>query len=149
MFKKILLAVDGSNQSLKAAEYTKNLAALIKPEKITILNVGSVQTIYLMNYHPSMIEPDILPQQVEDRIKEQGEKVLQDALEIFKGANLQIKTQFQYGHPAETIADFAQKENFDLIIVGSRGLSELKGMFLGSVSDRISHLCHCPILIVK
>lgn len=148
MVKKILLAIDGSKHSIKAAEYAKELARQAKAE-VTILNVGPIPLVYLLNYHPTMIEPDILPKEVEERIKEQGEAILKQALEIFKKSKVRVKIHFQYGHPAETICEFAENNKFDLIIVGSRGLGELKELFLGSISNKVAHICHCPVLIVK
>jgi nucleotide-binding universal stress UspA family protein len=51
--------------------------------------------------------------------------------------------------PADEIMKTAQEENVDLIVVGSRGLTEVKAFLLGSVSSKVSHRSKCPILIIK
>ena len=53
------------------------------------------------------------------------------------------------GNPAETICSIAEKEKFDMIVMGSRGLSEIKSFFMGGVSDKVSHHAVCPVLIVR
>ena len=60
-----------------------------------------------------------------------------------------MKIQLEFGNPAETIIEIAEKGNYDLIVVGSRGLSSVKRFFLGSVSDDISHHAKCSVLIVR
>lgn len=148
MIKKILLAIDGSKHSKKAISYAKELAGQINAE-IVLINIGPVPLIYLLNYQPTMIKTDILPKEVEERIKEQGESVLKQARELLKKTNIKVSTHFEYGHPAESICEYAEKNKFDLIIIGSRGLSEFKELLLGSVSNKVVHMCHCPVLVVK
>ncbi|MFH1452725.1 MAG: universal stress protein [Armatimonadota bacterium] len=148
MIKKILLATDGSASSLKAAQYALQLAGQTKAS-VTILTAGPVPIMDLMNYHPSMAEDDILPKQVEERIKQAGEKAIDNTLEVFKGSKIKVDTHFEYGHPAEAIASYAANNGYDLIIIGNRGLSEIKSLFLGSISDRVLHIAHCPVLVVK
>lgn len=148
MINKILLAADGSSSSIKAARYALEFAKQTNAS-VTILNVGPIPIMNLMTYHASMIEPDVLPQQVEERIKEHSEKILRNALEIFKDSPLKVDTHFDYGHPAETIVQYAQDNGYDLIVIGNRGLSEIKSLFLGSVSDKVIHMAHCPVLVVK
>lgn len=148
MINKILLAADGSSSAEKAARYTLSIAKQTG-SSVTILNVGPVPIMNLMNYHPSMIGEDILPQQVEQRIEEHSQKILDKTLEIFKDSNIKVETHFEFGHPAETITQYASDNNFDLIVAGNRGLSEIKSLLLGSVSDKIIHMAHCPVLVVK
>lgn len=148
MINRILLAVDGSSSSDKAARHALSLARQTS-SSVTILNVGPLPVMDLMNYHPSMITEDILPQQVEQRIEEYSQKILGKTLEVFKDSNIKVDTHFEFGHPAETITQYASENNYDLIVVGNRGLSEIKSLFLGSVSDKIIHMAHCPVLVVK
>ena len=62
---------------------------------------------------------------------------------------MRAKTRLVIGHPAEEIARIANEEGFDLLVVGSRGLSTVKAFLLGSVSEKLSRLAKCPVLIVK
>jgi len=63
--------------------------------------------------------------------------------------DLKISTVLKEGRPADEIVKTAKEENFDLIVMGHRGLGRVKEFFLGSVSDRVADEAHCPVLIVK
>ncbi len=127
---KILVAIDGSEGAEKALEHAVKLAREYEA-KVTLLNV---QESKLFSLKPKVV-------------KEIGEHVLSDAAAKVK--ELQLKTQLEFGNPAETIIEVAEKGNYDLIVVGSRGLSSVKRFFLGSVSDDISHHAKGSVLIVR
>ncbi|MDH5663339.1 MAG: universal stress protein [Candidatus Bathyarchaeota archaeon] len=127
---KILVAVDGSESAEKALEYAVQLAKKHKA-KVTLLNVGETK---LFGFKPEVA-------------REVGEHILSDAAAKVKG--LKLNTQLEFGNPAETLIEVAEKGNYDLIVVGSRGLSSVKRFFLGSVSDDISHHAKCSVLIVR
>ena len=127
---KILVAVDGSESAEKALEYAFQLAKKHKA-KVTLLNVGESK---LFGFKPEVA-------------REVGEHILSDAAAKVKG--LKLNTQLEFGNPAETIIEVAEKGNYDFIVVGSRGISSVKRFFLGSVSDDISHHAKCSVLIVR
>lgn len=127
---KILVAVDGSESAEKALEYAAQLAKKHKA-KVTLLNVGESK---LFGFKPEVA-------------REVGEHILSDAAAKVKG--LKLNTQLEFGNPAETLIEVAEKGNYDLIVVGSRGLSSVKRFFLGSVSDDVSHHAKCSVLIVR
>ena len=52
------------------------------------------------------------------------------------------------GHPSRTIVKFAKDKNADLIVVGSRGLGDIEGYLLGSVSHKVTSLSDCPVLVI-
>jgi len=84
-------------------------------------------------------------------IKASHEKILSKALKRAKELkpDLKISTVLKEGRPADEIVKTAKEENFDLIVMGHRGLGRVKEFFLGSVSDRVADEAHCPVLIVK
>lgn len=127
---KVLVGVDGSENAEKALEHAVELAKKHKA-KITLLNV----------------EESILLSLKPKGAKEIGESILSSATAKVKG--VKVDTQLKFGNPAETIIEVAEKENYDVIIVGSKGLSKVKRFFLGSVSDDVSHHAHSSVLIVK
>jgi len=127
---KILVAIDGSESAEKALRHAVQLARKHKA-KITLLNVGESK---LFDFKPKVA-------------REIGEHILSDAAEKVKG--LKLNTQLEFGNPAETIIEVAEKGNYGLIVVGSRGLSSVKRFFLGSVSDDVSHHAKCSVLIER
>jgi len=127
---KILVAVDGSETAEKALEYAVQLAKKHKA-KVTLLNVGESKIFGL--------KPEVA--------RKIGESILSDAAAKTKG--FKLNTRLEFGNAAETIIEIAEKENYDLIVVGSRGLSSVKRFFLGSVSDDVSHHAKCSVLIAR
>ena len=127
---KILVAIDGSESADKALEHAVQLAKKHKA-KVTLLNVEDSKLFAL--------KPKVA--------REVGERVLSDAAAKVEG--LKLNTQVEFGNPAETIIEVAEKGNYDLIVVGSRGLSSVKRFFLGSVSDDVSHHAKPSVLIVR
>ncbi|HUI65354.1 MAG TPA: universal stress protein [Bacteroidota bacterium] len=62
---------------------------------------------------------------------------------------VEVKADSLSGHPAKSIMSYAEKNDFDLIVLGNRGHSELWGRFLGHTADKISENAHCSVLIVR
>ena len=127
---KILVAIDGSENAKKALNHAVQLASRIKAN-ITLLNVQR-STLY-------KLKPSVA--------KDVGERILSRASNEVKEVKFDKKLEF--GNPAETVINVAEKGNYDLIIVGRRGLSTVKRFFLGSVSDDVSHHAKCSVLIIR
>jgi nucleotide-binding universal stress UspA family protein len=136
---KILLPVDGSDCSVKAAEYA---LAFIKSKGSDIL---------LLHCHkpfPSFLgEPYF--QEVHDRVMNRAREILAPFARMFAGAEIEFDERILEGRPGETICRVATIEKSDLIIMGSRGFTDLKGLFLGSVAHRVLHGAPCPVLVVR
>jgi nucleotide-binding universal stress UspA family protein len=145
MFSKILLASDGSDCAMKAAQ----AAAVLAKQFQASLTVIYVYTI------PVMPSPMIaLPGGIDSAVFSQYADEVQDAVarrtgRVLEEAGVEYTLRHEVGHPAEVIVRVAEAEGYDLIVLGSRGLSEIKSFFMGSVSDRVCHHAHCPVLIVK
>lgn len=139
--KKILVAVDGSDASLKgtrkALEWGKPFAA-------------EVTLIYVV---PPMVLPGDAPWARMDEIHaaelKRGEKVLAETLAAAGQTPLTVSTRSVLGPAAETISEVADAEGYDLVVVGSTGKGAVKRMLLGSVADRLVHTCSKPVLVVR
>jgi len=86
---------------------------------------------------------------IDKRIIEGRKKIFTDALKFFEGSSIEVETIFKIGHPAETIAEEASKGAFDIVMIGRRGTSGVKKLFLGSVSSTVLQLLKTNIMIVK
>ena len=75
--------------------------------------------------------------------------MLLEAKKFFTEQIIEVKTIFKEGHPAQTIAEVANEEGYDMIVIGSRGLGGLKKLFLGSVSNAVLQEATTSVLIVK
>ena len=149
MIKKILVAIDGSEQSDKALDFALDLARNYSAE-IVLINVLSPSLISYV-YNSRMFVPNVDYSNYLNQISNGHERLLSKALDKAKNfqETLKVSKELVEGRPAEKIVETAKKGMFDLIVVGSRGLSGFKEIFLGSVSNRVADMAHCPVLIVK
>lgn len=139
VFMKILVPLDGSECSFNALEKAVQIAKKFN-SKITLINVYSISIFRLT------------PSQVFESMKElrkSGEAVLEEGKEKIKSQDLQVTAIIKEGHAVERIVETAKENNFDLIVMGARGLSTFKQILLGSVSHGVTMHALCPVLIVK
>ena len=127
---KLLVAVDGSEQANKAIKYAETLATKFKA-KVTLLHVAETKLVKL--------EPEA--------VKVISENILSDAAANI--GEISFDKRLEYGSPAENIIEAAIEENYDLIVLGSRGLSSVKRYLLGSVSEDVSMHARRSVLIVR
>jgi len=82
-------------------------------------------------------------------LEKEGKEILKRSQELASSLGISTNIKLASGVPAEEVLHFADSEKFDLIVMGSRGLSGVKAFLLGSVSDKVSHHAKCPVLIVR
>ncbi|GED20847.1 MULTISPECIES: universal stress protein [Bacillales] len=139
MYKRLLLAVDGSENSLRATDEAVKIASLISDCRIEI--------IYVVDYSKSKNE--ILHSQGKEELEYTRRKILSPIEEKVKSKNIEYKLEILHGYPGPTIIEYANKEKVDMVVIGSRGLNSLQEMVLGSVSHKVMKRVNCPALIVK
>ena len=139
--EKILVPVDGSEQSHKAIAFAVDLATQYHA------------TIYLLHVFKLTIIPEGLGEYVvSDRVQLRalGDKIIAGAEDEVKGHGIErIETAVVEGDPAERIIDYAKEHEVDIIVIGSRGLGTFKGLLLGSVSNKVSHKADRTCVIVR
>jgi nucleotide-binding universal stress UspA family protein len=144
MFSKILVGVDGSPFAEKALKHAVDLAKTYHA-KLMIVHV-----VLRRFYAVSPSEAGILATTVYVKeIEEEGREIISKAESYAKAEGVDYECRLIQGVPAEEIVKVAQTDKVDLIVLGSRGLTEVRGFLLGSVSDKVSHHAKCPTLIVK
>lgn len=139
-FQKLLLASDGSQGADRAAGAAMQLAATFEAE-LTALNVFEPLATYT-GVSADELDPDVYA----ERVREAVNRRLECAAEA-KGVRYTLVQQV--GHTAQTIVKCAEESGTDLIVLGSRGLGPFQALLLGSVSDRVLHHAHSPVLIVR
>ena len=140
MFEKILLAVDGSEHSMRAAKEAGDLARAMKSEVVRI--------VVAFDGIPSYIGEPYLQQALDARLNEANE-ILQKAQEAVGQIPGEIHTELIEGSPAEAIINVAATRNSDLIVMGSRGEGTLGSLLLGGTSQNVVSHAPCPVLIVR
>ncbi len=138
--KRILVAVDGSEPSLKAARMAADIA----------LRFGS--ELSFVHVVPKLVlPPDVYGltiAEVEKEHRAYADRLLERAVASLEEPSLDVSTRVIYGSPAEAIAEEGAANDIGLIVVGSRGHGAVARMFLGSVSDRLVHISPKPVLVV-
>ena len=147
MFKKLLVAVDGSSHSIKAVKVAAELAHQLK-SCIVILHV--IRDLPLPKEIQEMIQDREVTESRLEILKTSAEIIFERARKIAGEERVtQIETEIREGDPATEIVAAAQNHHADLIIMGTQGLSELKSMFMGSVTRKVNNLSPIHFLTVK
>nr|WP_245605557.1 universal stress protein [Thermicanus aegyptius] len=147
LFKKILVAYDGSGPSKKALDVA---LGLVKEEPGTELYL-----VHIVKYEPvpanvyGELAVAISQTNFQEAARKHGEEILQEAIDIASKEGLHGHSALIEGDPASSIIEYANEKKVDLIVMGNRGLSPFREFFLGSVSHRVTQMAETSVLIVK
>lgn len=139
---RILVPVDGSTNSLNAVSFISTRTTLL----------GSAPEIELLNVQlplPARACRLVGQEAIQRYYEDEAEKVFEPARKILEKVGFKASESFVVGEPAPSIARAAEKTGADLIVMGSRGQSALKGLFFGSVSNGVLAESKCPMLVVR
>jgi nucleotide-binding universal stress UspA family protein len=139
MFRKILLAVDGSPHSDKAADYAANLAAAFQAPLFVVH--AYPQTSDLLGYDDF--------ERLVSRRKSAGQRVLDRVRQRLEDRGVSLQEDLLEGPEAEAILASADAHKADLVVMGTRGLGTIEGMLFGSISRKVSQHAHCPVLLIR
>ena len=153
MFRKIIVPIDGSEHSLKALEEAAQIAKLSSGE-ITLINVFSVQPIMMpepstSGYTGGPIFTGTEFSRIIEAAQKSGNRILQDGEQKISASGVKVEKMLVEGHTVQEIVRAANEGNFDLIVIGARGISHIREMLLGSVTDGVIHHAHCAVLVIK
>ncbi|OLO27648.1 hypothetical protein BTR23_19690 [Alkalihalophilus pseudofirmus] len=147
-FKKVVVAIDGSKHSYKAVKRAVELVNDVTGQ-LTVVHIvqdGSPTPIIIGDFSASQYD---YRKKMKEMKKEEGEQIIQRAKKEVQENGGTSEFYILEGDPAATICEYAEKENYDLIIIGSRGLGSFKEMMLGSVSHKVAQISTVPVMIVK
>jgi len=153
MYKKILVAFDGSEASKHAMDHAVNFAEPCGAELLILSVVPRV----MMPVFPDEgfgAAPITAAQDMgeyQDKMKEIYHKSLDEARKDINDhfPDMKIETKLMEGRPSSTIVSVADEYDADLIVIGSRGIGGITGWILGSTSRNVVENCTKPILVVK
>ncbi len=143
-FRRILVAFDGSPHAERALAAAAQLAELAGGE-LTALSVVPEISAWMLS--GGMGAPLDIPELQEDARRE-ASKELDDAVDALP-RDLKVTKTVEIGRPGPDIVKRASSGGHDLVVVGSRGRGEAAALFLGSVSQHVSHGSSIPVLIVR
>ncbi|AGL01533.1 universal stress protein [Desulfoscipio gibsoniae] len=145
MYKKILVPLDGSHPSMTAAEHAIQIAASFDAQ-VTFLHVAPNLIHYVTD---PRLHAVFDYNQLKQEFTAQGETILEDARKEFEKHGVNIDKKLLWGHPSQEIIEECKEGQYDLLVMGSRGLGDIKGYLMGSVSNRVTRHAPCPVLIVR
>lgn len=159
--RKVLVVTDGSEQSDNAINYFSEFPLSVDAE-VRVMHVltpipirpmvGSIGETWPLG-------PDMMPHTWSETTEEQsrwqdeeeqrGKKILEDALSTLSAQGINAISVLKRGDAATEILDYIETYGIDLVVAGSRGLGQVQGWLLGSVSRKLVHYAGCSLLIVK
>lgn len=143
---KILVAVDGSDPSFNASTYAIDFAKRNGAELIVLYIVSPVPYSQFEYANIGRMK-EIESMEMEKAQREVVDKVKQKATEN----KVSVKTEvlIKYTSVVKEIVEYAEDNKVDIIVIGSRGVTGLKKLLLGSVANGVVTYSHCPVLVVK
>jgi len=141
-FRKILVPIDFSTHSSRALQTAIELAKAFGAKLYLLhcypINVGAISPYGL-----------VIPESFDRDIREAATKQLAQWREKVTAQDLEVESEVTPLFPSEAIASTAERVGADLIVMGTRGLSGLKHVMLGSVAERTVRIAPCPVLTLK
>jgi nucleotide-binding universal stress UspA family protein len=137
--KKILNPVDGSDHSVHASAYAIELARQFDAQ------------VVLLHCHarfPIVLAEPYFQQAIDDIIKE-SEILIEPFEKRLEASGVAYDIRILEGDPGNKIPEVAQIEDMDLIVMGSRGVTNFTGLILGSVTHQVLHKAECPVFVTK
>jgi len=158
MFERILVPLDGSDHSFRALDAAIQIAKKFTG-KITLVHVYHVSAEVDVNYEASQ-EPGVpgtgVPVMTASEVSkldryasEAGNGILSEGKRRVEAEKVEAETALIEGNAVEEVSRMAEEGKFGLIVIGARGISHVRELFLGSVTESIMHHASCPILVVK
>lgn len=134
---KFLVPIDGSKNSLAAVEYAADLAKRYDDATLTLS--------YIIMYEPYFMDS---PELIEKNGQEKAKAVIEEAAKLC--GDIKVEKIIEHGSSAaDKIVDIAEEGGYDAIVMGSRGLSNLKRFLMGSVSTRVTQYAPCTVVLVR
>ena len=141
MISKILVPVDGSENSFRALEQALFIAKS---------SGSAITAIHVIERPPTVyVESQKLLDELLANFRKESGKILDKSQEIATKSGIKLETAIMEGDPASNINGFAEKGGFDLIVIGSRGLGRLKAAIIGSTSNKVLHQAKCSVLVTR
>ncbi len=138
-FKKVLVAVDGSKHAEKAAHRASGVACSQGAELVLFNCPGNIPRLIGGSAH----------EKLEKELIAEGKNILDGFGALCAGEDVKITSVVRVGDAAGEIVHYAEQNGVDLIVLGSRGLTDIEGVFLGSVSHSVLHRYDGTVLIVR
>ena len=145
---KALFATDGSDSARRAGDYLRDLATAFERCEVVVLHVLRPPTYWLAPNEIGAVASGELMAQLLETARDEGKTIASRSAASFEAAGCKAQGLIAEGDPASEILAVAEAEKVDMIVMGSRGMSPIQGLLLGSVTDRVLHQGEVPTLVI-
>ena len=146
---KILVPYDGSPPSERAIEYSLRIATAVgKPTvDVHLLNVQGADANVIEYFRRDAAD---IAERLVSACRDAGAKLLERVAKTVEKAGVKsVERMVLFGDPAEVIGSYVERQNCDMVVMGTRGLSPMSGLLLGSVASKVIHAVRVPVTLVK
>lgn len=142
LFKKILIATDGSENARRAASYGVNIAKATGAE---------VHALYIISTQHAVTTRTVMgwSEAFEEYLANKGGVAIADVEKLGKEAGVKVEPVFLKGIPADKILEYAEENNIDLIVMGTHGLTGIKRFLIGSVAESVVRHSKAPVMVIR
>jgi nucleotide-binding universal stress UspA family protein len=139
--KKILIPIDGSDYSFRAAEFGVSVAKLVGAQVMVVYVIDTVVLDQIAKVNER--------EDVERELKQDGERYIRYVLGLGEKQNVKVASLLAKGRPFEQVVHLAKGLGMNLIVMGTYGRRGAERILIGSVAERVIEYASCPVLVVK
>lgn len=139
--RKILVPTDGSDYSIRAAEYALGIAKMVSAQILVVYVIDEV----VLDQFAKITEKD----GVEQELKTDGQRYVNYVVNLAEKQGVQASSVLAKGRPFEQIVHLARDLNSDIIVMGTYGRRGAERILIGSVAERVIEYAPCPVLVIK
>ena len=139
MFASIIVALDGSEQSLLALEHARAIAESFGSKLILVHAFPPTSDLRDSKQYNNLVALRTI----------EGQAIIDTARKKLGRTSIEVEEDLIEGPAAEALLSVASIRNSELIVMGSRGMGSLKGLVFGSISTKVSHYAPCPVMVVR
>lgn len=142
LFKRILIATDGSENAERAASYGINIAKAIGAE---------VHALYVISTKHAVTTRTVMgwSEAFEEYLADEGEVAVENVRKLGEQVGVKVKPAYSKGIPADKILEYADENNIDLIVMGTHGLTGIKKFLIGSVAENVVRHSKVPVMVIR
>jgi len=139
--KLILVPIDGSDYSMRAAEYSVSIAKMLDAEIMVVYVMDDIVLKQISKLNER--------ENVETELRNDGQRYIKYVLNLAEKEGIKAKSLLTKGRPYEQIVNLAKDLSMNLIVMGTYGVRGAERILIGSVAERVIEYSPCPVLVVK
>ena len=151
-FSKLLIAIDGSKESMDAAYYAINVSNKFNAELYAIHVVKDPAYVEMFSFGIYDVETPFQRKSSLEHISQKAKEWFDEIKEKANEKNIQLSRAELIGTSTSVegaIVNYAERNNIDLIVLGTKGYSGIKKLLLGSIASAVLTYAHCPVMVIR